>query len=300
MIRRILRSYLSLTRGERNGVIMLALLILVLLAGRIIAPLIAKRPEVAFSGADTAFLLFRTSLQEAERKDPTADGSPGSQSHNPDPVATPAEYFDFDPNHISYEDLLKLGLSASVARILINYRKSGGKFNAKTDLMKVYGLGKEDFHRLEPYIDIRPEALPADSKRETMLLELNGTDSLRLQGLYGIGPVFASRIIRYRDLLGGYYAREQLKEVYGLGDEQYQQIIRHVHIDTSQLRRMDLNTVEREALIRHPYLTVYQADALMAYRDYKGQWEDILEIRRNQLIPDSVFLRIRPYLKVDR
>jgi DNA uptake protein ComE-like DNA-binding protein len=166
--------------------------------------------------------------------------------------------------------------------------------------MKVYGIGMEDFQRLEPYIDILSVPVPAAKKRDAMAFELNGTDTLQLQGIYGIGPVFANRIIRYRDLLGGFYSREQLREVYGLREEQYEEIIRHVFIDTSSLRRMNLNTVERETLLMHPYLTPYQADAIIAYREYKGEWKDIHEIMRNELLPDSVFERISPYLNIKK
>jgi DNA uptake protein ComE-like DNA-binding protein len=166
--------------------------------------------------------------------------------------------------------------------------------------MKVYGLGKADFHRLEPYIDIPPIPVLAEKKPEPRSFELNSTDTLQLQEIYGIGPVFANRIIRYRDLLGGFYTREQLKEVYGFQEQQYKEIIRHVFIDTSFLKRMNLSTVDRETLLLHPYLTAYQADAIIAYRNFKGEWKDIHEIMKNELLPDSVFERIRPYLKIDK
>jgi len=299
MVRRILMAYLSLTRGERNGFFMLAILIMSLMAGRILIPVITESPIPDFNEAETAFLSFRHALQGAETgvspEQASAGREPGSE-HPPSRAAI--QYFDFDPNHITYEELLILGLSDRVARTLVKYRNSGGKFHSKQDLMKVYGLERADFYRLEPYIDI--PLIPAVRKRDAIAFELNGTDTLQLQGIYGIGPVFANRITRYRDLLGGFYSREQLKEVYGLQEEQYEEIIRHVIIDTSFLRKMNLNTVEREILIRHPYLTAYQADAIMAYRDYKGEWTDIHEIMWNNLLPDSVFERIRPYLKIEK
>ena len=299
MVRRILMAYLSLTRGERNGFFLLAILIMSLMAGRILIPFITESPIPDFNEAETAFLSFRHALQESETgirpEQASAGREPGSEHL---PYRDAIQYFDFDPNIIAYEELLRLGLSDRVAGTLINYRKSGGKFHSKQDLMKVYGIGMADFSRLEPYIDIPP--VPAARKRDVISFELNGTDTLQLQGIYGIGPVFADRITRYRDLIGGFYSREQLKEVYGLQEEQYEEIIRHVFIDTSFLRKMNLNTVERETLVRHPYLTAYQADAIMAYRDYKGELTDIHEIMWNHLLPDSVFERIRPYLKIER
>jgi competence protein ComEA len=298
MFRKILRAYLSLTRGERNGFLILAILIMILLAGRILVPSLAESSIPDFQEADKAFEAFSSALQESGTRDRKEHEFSGWANDPLYPKSLAAiQYFDFDPNHIAYEDLLKLGLSDRVARTLINYRRSGGKFLSKPDLMKVYGLGTADFERLEPYIDISSISVAADHTLD--VFELNATDTLQLQGIYGIGPVFAKRIIRYRDLLGGFYSREQLKEVYGLQEEQYEEIIKHVSIDTSSLRKMSLNTVEREVLQMHPYLTDYQAEALIAYRDYQGEWKDIHEIMWNQLLPDSVFKRIRPYLKIE-
>ena len=299
MIRRILRAYLSLTRGERNGFFVLVLAIMTLLAGRILIPYIIQRPIPDFQAAETDFLAFRSALQASgSAEDPEPDVS---EWESGEPVPTPLKsipYFRFDPNQITYEELLILGLSDRVARTLVNYRNKGGKFHGKQDLMKIYGLGPADYSRLEPYIDI--PTMPVTIKPDAFSFELNGADTLQLQQIYGIGPVFADRITRYRDLLGGFYTREQINEVYGLPKEQFEAIVRHIHIDTSRLRRMDLNTVERDSLVKHPYLTRYQADAIIAYRNYQGGWKDILEIQQNNLLPDSVFERIRPYLKIEK
>jgi competence protein ComEA len=301
MILRILRAYLSLTRGERNGFFVLTILIMILMAGRILLPLLTEKPVPDFKEAETAFMAFSSALQESESGGGPEPGLSGWESRTMHPQSRAAiRYFDFDPNHITYDELLKLGLSSIVARTLINYRNSGGKFHSKQDLMKVYGLGEADFLRLEPYIDIPPLPVLAEKKHEAPDFELNRTDTLQLQEICGIGPEYASRIIRYRELLGGFYTGEQLKEVYGLQEQQYDEILRHVFIDTSFLRRMNLNTVERKTLSSHPYLTAYQADAIIAYRDYRGGWKDIREITQNELLPDSVFERIRPYLKIDQ
>jgi DNA uptake protein ComE-like DNA-binding protein len=301
MIRRILRTYLSLTRGERNGFFVLILIIIILLLGRILMPGIVPASIPDFKGAEEDFRKFRNALQESESSNPER---PGTESA--------IQLFNFDPNTISYEELLKLGLSSKVARILQNYRKSGGIFYSKPDLQKVYGLSEADFNRLEPYISIEsvkrdrniavPTNLAPDEniERKIIAFELNSSDTAQLQGINGIGPVFANRIVKYRDMLGGYYHREQLMEVYGLKEQQYDEIIKHIFIDTSSLRRINLNTAEREILSGHPYLSAYQADAIIAYRDYKGVVEDIHEIVLNELLPDTVYERIRPYIRIGR
>ncbi len=52
--------------------------------------------------------------------------------------------------------------------------------------------------------------------RKRPILNLNICDSASLEALPGIGPVLSSRIIKYRNLIGGYVSVDQLKEVYGL------------------------------------------------------------------------------------
>ena len=47
-------------------------------------------------------------------------------------------------------------------------------------------------------------------------VELNSVDTTDLKKIPGIGSAFANRIVRYRDLLGGYYTVQQLAEVYGI------------------------------------------------------------------------------------
>ena len=70
-------------------------------------------------------------------------------------------------------------------------------------------------------------------KRKFPKIELNSADSAALVQLYGIGPVLSRRIIKYRTSLGGrFHSVEQLKNVYGLSEETFQNILPHVWIDT--------------------------------------------------------------------
>lgn len=63
---------------------------------------------------------------------------------------------------------------------------------------------------------------PANVKQA--VVDINTADSLALEGLPGIGPAFAKRILKYRTLLGGYVQVAQLKEVYGMPEETYEKI----------------------------------------------------------------------------
>ena len=60
------------------------------------------------------------------------------------------------------------------------------------------------------------------SKGETILL--NASDTAEWKKIPGIGSVYASRIVQYRNLLGGFSHVEQLLEVYGIDQELFSRI----------------------------------------------------------------------------
>ena len=52
-------------------------------------------------------------------------------------------------------------------------------------------------------------------------LNLNTATQAELELLPGIGPVLAQAMLDYRDSFGGFSAKEQLKEVSGIGEKRY-------------------------------------------------------------------------------
>jgi DNA uptake protein ComE-like DNA-binding protein len=131
-------------------------------------------------------------------------------------------------------------------------------------------------------------------------IEINSADSAGLLPLSGIGPVLAGRIIKYRNMLGGYVDKSQLAEVYGLPDEVLSWITPCIHIDTFRVKRIKINTADFRTLLRHPYLEYEDVKAIMNYREVMGQISNIREISQNNLVQDSTLEKIRPYLDLSK
>jgi len=55
-------------------------------------------------------------------------------------------------------------------------------------------------------------------------INLNTADAESLEGLPGIGPTLAERIISYRENQGGFRSVEELKQVSGIGDKKFEEI----------------------------------------------------------------------------
>lgn len=137
------------------------------------------------------------------------------------------------------------------------------------------------------------------SMPEPRLLELNSADSLQLLDLPGIGPAFSGRIIRYRNLLGGYFHKSQLLEVYGMDSIRYQGFEKLIQVDAGQLVRINLNTATFKELLRHPYIQYEMVRAFVRYRDRSGPLQKLEEVWSIPEWPDSLHGRLMPYLKLD-
>jgi DNA uptake protein ComE-like DNA-binding protein len=128
------------------------------------------------------------------------------------------------------------------------------------------------------------------------LLNLNTCDSASLEALPGIGPVLSARIIKYRNLIGGFVVADQLKEVYGLPEETFILISPRVFADTLAVRKIRINEAEYKELIRHPYFQRNEVSAILKYRQLKGRITDISVMIDNNLISPETARRIGAYL----
>ena len=124
-------------------------------------------------------------------------------------------------------------------------------------------------------------------------LNLNSCDSASLEALPGIGPVLSARIIKYRNLLGGYVRAEQLKEVYGLTEETFDMISPRVFADSLAVRKIRINEADFKVLIRHPYFSKDEVSAILKYRELKGKISGIGDMTENKLISPETARKIR-------
>jgi competence protein ComEA len=226
--------------------------------------------------------------------------NPGS-SVNIDRPAGSVKLFTFDPNRASSSALISLGFSDKQTGTIVNYRQKGGRFRSPSDMFRIYGVDSALILRLIPYIIIeRDTAFGLERKNvQFKKTELNRSDSTELDKLPGIGPVLASRIIKYRKLLGGYVSVIQLKEVYGLTDSTYRLIAGRVTADSLAITFININTAGFKELIRHPYFERYDVQAILKYRELKGKITGIAELLDNKIISREKAQRVRPYLLFD-
>lgn len=135
--------------------------------------------------------------------------------------------------------------------------------------------------------------------KEKVLVEINSADTAELKKLKGIGSAFARRISKYRDLLGGYVSKEQLMEVYGFDKQKYDLVLPEITIDPAAVKKININTASPEEMKSHPYVRWKLANVITAYRKNHGPFSSVESIRNIDLVNDSVFAKLAPYLTVE-
>lgn len=217
------------------------------------------------------------------------------------------EYFNFDPNTASDEELEKLGFSNKQIHILKNYIAKVGVIKSKKEFKKIYGIPDKQYEKLEPFLDLPVSSTEITASRTEqthknsgkLQIELNSADSNELDKLPGIGMGYARRIIKYRMALGGFISTSQLLEVYGIRPTLFDSISPYITLDTMKLTKLNVNTVSIDELKLHPYLRYKLANAIVSYRMQHGNFKNISEIRNVVLITDEVYSKIKSYVRVD-
>jgi len=129
-----------------------------------------------------------------------------------------------------------------------------------------------------------------------MMIDINSCDSAQLLPLPGIGPVLSGRIIRFRNLLGGYASIEQLQEVYGLSPETYNMIKDRITADTTLIDKININTADFRRFRRLPYFEQNEINDMLRYRNMNGQIYNIDELIENNILSEDKATKVKPYL----
>jgi competence ComEA-like helix-hairpin-helix protein len=274
-----IKNYMSLTKKDWNGITVL----LVLITLALVAPYVYQ-----WCHKDSTINVneFNAAIAQLNKTDKI------STLNDADKRARVA-HIKFDPNNLSAEKWQELGLTESQANIIKNYTAKGGKFYKPEDLRKIYGITADDYKRLAPYIAVNSDYT---AKASTTVVELNTADSAMLTTVQGIGPAFATRIIYYRERLGGFISKEQLKEVYGLDEIKFKEVKDHVKVNPAHIRRINVNTITFDKLRLMPYLNYKQVNALIEYRKQHGNYNSIVDLKDIAIIDDQILRKIEPYI----
>ena len=287
-----LRKFLSFNKGERIAIItILAVVLLLVLACVLHRPRVSL-DEASLRNLDSLLALRNAAIEEQQQ----------NATQNVVQQVIELTPFPFNPNTMTEEEGRRIGLTDRQIRNIINYRDKGGKFYSKSDLAKLYTITEEDFAQLEPFIVLpevarrttsnadsekkptqQEEAKP-EEKKAIPIVDLNTVDSLTLVELPQIGPYTALRIIEFREKLGGFIDKEQLRDVKGMDSARFATIQPYINIGEAETRKIDINRADFKALVHHPYLNYEQVKRIFNQREKRGMiknWAQLEALIKN-------------------
>ncbi|MBR6877780.1 MAG: helix-hairpin-helix domain-containing protein [Bacteroidales bacterium] len=289
-----LRKWFSFSKGERVAIITILALILLLILACLFRPSRKSLSDESLHNLDSLLSLRKAAIEQQQQAD------------KPQELAE-LHPFPFNPNTLTEEEWLQMGLTDRQVRNIMNYKAKGGKFYSKNDLGKLYTISEEEFAQLEPFI-VLPEvargrsgkslssrggvstgsttasAAPTE-KKAIPIVDLNTVDSTTLVELPQIGPYTAVRIIEFREKLGGFIDKEQLRDVKGMDDARFAAIQPYINLGAVEIRKIDVNRADFKTLVHHPYLNYEQVKRIVNQREKRGMiknWAQLEELIKEE------------------
>lgn len=290
------KNFLHFTQNEKRGLLVLSTLILLVVLANVTLPLWLKSEPVDFTDFKARVDAYYDSLEKEKKVPPTQRKYP--------PI-TP-----FLVDTVNQQWLVDHGLPFYVAKNLISYRDKKGGLSTKMEVAKVYGMNDSimkawsSFMVFQEYLPPKktknnipkPDTIPKTKREPEFQIGINTADTALFALLYGIGPAFSNRIVKYRNLLGGFYSIHQISEVYGMDSIRFKKIEPYLFVDSADLRKLEINTASIKSLKNHPYLNFYQAQTIYEYRkksEWIDNWDTLLSIEN---LDTSNMSNLKPYI----
>jgi competence protein ComEA len=282
-------AWFTFTRRERNGILVLCMLLFGLQCALVYRYFILPDIKpVQLSARESTFIRE----VHAERLYPDKP----KYSQRPETAVTT----EFNPNQLQEEDWVTYGLSPKQAAVISRWKAKGGVFRSKEDVKRMKMIPGRVYIKIEPWlifdnvVAIKKTPPTTFVPKKAVLIDLNAADTVSLCELPLIGPGRARTIWKFREKLGGYYAIEQLKEIRSIPDSVFDLIINHLEIRTPVYRKIDLNTINDS--IYHPYFSKSLIRVIIAYRTQNGLFTSTSDLLKLPLVNEDLWRKIAPYI----
>ncbi len=304
------KEALHFSQRERRGIFIFVSIIGIFLC---LPPLIEKY----FQSSQVDFTDFKLAIKEYE-------ANQSISSNNDIPTATP--HASINPNTASLESLLSLGITEPIAQRIIKYRNAGGAFVRKEDLKKIYGLKESLYQDVQKYIHIPPNTIIKKNKypvkkvaRQQQIkafkFDPNTASSQELISM-GLPSKVVNQLVNYRSKGGSFKRKEDLKKIYALSDQQYQQLAPFIILQKPSLPapkspssyttpstkiiskniQIDINIASIEEWQQLRGIGPYYAKKIVDFREKLGGFYSIDQVGTTYGLPDSVFQKIHTQL----
>ncbi len=126
--------------------------------------------------------------------------------------------------------------------------------------------------------------------------DLNTATSLDLDSVLYIPISIKQRILKYRNILGGFYSFDQLLSVYGMQIYHIEKFKLAFYIDTNNIKRSNLNFIDKYQLMKNPIINKNIAESIIYERTNNGAFIKVSDLKK--CVNDTIYNKIKYYFVV--
>lgn len=267
-----LKSYFQYSKSQRSGIFLLVILCVFLQISIFYYDPSSNKVD---STENQKWLEFQTKIDSLKVV---------NQNYIP-------KIYPFNPNFITDFKGSKLGMSVAEIDRLLNFRRTNQYVNSASEFQKVTQVSDSLLNTMLPYFKF-PDWVnkrkannfkPFEKKTEMIIMiDINQASKEDLIKIYGIGPALSDRILKQKELLGGFVSMKQMEEIWGLSPEVIESLNAHFKVAAlPNIKKIDINKSSIKELMLFPYFKFALAKAIVTYRSMNGDLkiEDLSNIK---------------------
>jgi DNA uptake protein ComE-like DNA-binding protein len=284
-----LKSYFQFTKSQRSGIFFLVFLCVIFQSAYFF---IDFRSLTNDSKEKQEWLAFKTKIDSLKQI---------KRDYIP-------KIYPFNPNFITDFKGHKLGMSVAEIDRLLDFRKTNKYVNSPEDFQKVTKISDSLLNTMTPYFkfpdwvthkkEFKSKYKFFEKKKEKIvILDINQATKEDLIKVYGIGPALSERILKLKDLLGGFVSMEQMNDVWGLSPEVIENLNKNFKVIVSpKVKKVDINNASIKELMLFPYFKYALAKAIVTHRSMNGDFKNNADLTKINGFPNEKLNIISLYL----
>lgn len=144
-----------------------------------------------------------------------------------------------------------------------------------------------------------PRKVFGEDSQKRVIKDLNTATALELRTINGIGEKLSARILKFRDILGGFLIEDQLYDVYGLEPEVVERALKTFRVlQKPNIQKININTASEYEIATLVYIQKQVAERIVAYRNVNNGILSLDELENIEGFPSDKIDRIALYLSL--
>lgn len=214
--------------------------------------------------------------------------------------------YPFNPNYLSDFKASKLGMTVAEIDRLLKYRAEGKYVNSSKQFQEITKINDSLLTAISSLFKFPNNKYSNSKYAENKVVEsirikdINSASKEDLIKINGVGEKLATRIIGYRDKLGGFSINDQLYEVYYLDKEVANKIIVNFKVmEPPKIIKLNINSATFKEVLAIVYIDYELTKKIFQYKSSVGKIESIDELKKIDNFPLEKFNRIALYLQAN-